>query len=157
MDKTIPQCQLLLFIATSKSVFDSKDCQHELELARQHDIQILPIKGTNVDWGDLAEVGLSRELGLEFNVDDFDKFCEDLYQYIYEFKRNIDLIDKEQGKIDKIMLETENLISKFLKSPDNKDLIKDNISKIYALKQGLQEEKISFLEYMDKFWELFKE
>lgn len=100
---TVQKCQLLLFIATKKSVFDSEDCSNELQLADKFSIPVIPIKGYNVDWSDLAERNLSRELGLVFNKDNFDAFCEDLYRYIENFKREIDLMGKEerrQGIID---------------------------------------------------------
>jgi len=148
MEETIPQCQLLLFMATQKSIFDSIDCSHELELARKNNIQIIPIKGREVDWNDLAKVGLNRELGLEFDADNFDHYCTDLYQYIYKFKRKIDLIDKEQGKIDKSILDTESLFEEFLKTPVVNELYKKNFSEIEQLKLGYKHGKISFTEYL---------
>lgn len=103
MLETVQKCQLLLFIATKKSVFSSVDCQNELQLANKFSIPIIPMKGYDVDWSDLAERNLSRELGLEFDKDNFDAFCGDLYAYIENFKREIDLMGKEerrQGIID---------------------------------------------------------
>ncbi|MFX1311506.1 MAG: hypothetical protein ACFFHD_02695 [Promethearchaeota archaeon] len=100
---TVQKCQLLLFIATKKSVFDSVDCQNELQLADKFSIPIIPIKGDDVDWADLAEIKLSRELGLEFDKGNFNTFCDDLYRYIHNFKREIDLMSQEerrQGIID---------------------------------------------------------
>ncbi|MFX1259635.1 MAG: hypothetical protein ACFFAN_17410 [Promethearchaeota archaeon] len=91
---TVQRCQLLLFIATKKSVFNSTDCRNELQLADKFSIPIIPIKGYDVDWSDLAERNLSRELGLEFDKDNLNAFCEDLYKYIVNFKREIDLMDK---------------------------------------------------------------
>jgi len=100
---TVQKCQLILFIGTNKSVFDSVDCANELQLADKFSIPVVPIKGYDVDWPDLAEKNLSRELGLEFDKDNFDVFCEDLYKYIENFKREINLMEKEerrQGIID---------------------------------------------------------
>ncbi|MFX0022306.1 MAG: leucine-rich repeat domain-containing protein [Candidatus Hermodarchaeota archaeon] len=99
----VQKCQLLLFIATNKSVFNSVDCANELQLADKFSIPVIPIKGYDVDWSDLAEKNLSRELGLEFNEENFDLFSEELYKYIENFKREIDLMDKtarEKGIID---------------------------------------------------------
>lgn len=104
MDKNVPKSQLLLFIATERSV-NSVDCQYELKLARDYSVQILPIKAKALDWGDLAKIGLNRELGMECDfkdVDKFNSFCADLYKYIKQLKRQIDLHDKEQGKIDRL-------------------------------------------------------
>lgn len=49
MNETVPMCQLLLFFASNKSVFNSVDCAHELELARKHNMQIIPIKGKDIN------------------------------------------------------------------------------------------------------------
>ncbi|KKL51844.1 hypothetical protein LCGC14_2291420, partial [marine sediment metagenome] len=91
----IQKCQLILFIGTQKSVFDSPDCANELQLADKFSIPVIPIKGNEINWPDLAEINLSRELGLEFDKENFDEFCSNLYEYILNFKREIDLMDKE--------------------------------------------------------------
>ena len=92
----VQKCQLILFIGTNKSVFNSVDCANELQLADKFSIPIIPIKGSDVDWPDLAERNLSRELGMEFDKDNFDAFCEDLYKYIENMKREINLMDKDE-------------------------------------------------------------
>ncbi len=156
MEETIPQCQLLLYIATQKSIFESIDCSHELDHARKNNIQIIPIKGIDVDWNDLAKVGLNRELGLEFDADNFEQYCKDLYQYIYEFKRKIDLIDKEQGKIDKSILDTESLFEEFLKIPEVNELYKKSFSEIEQLKEEYKQEKIFFPDYLKSLSKLLR-
>ncbi|MFW9988081.1 MAG: leucine-rich repeat domain-containing protein [Candidatus Odinarchaeota archaeon] len=93
---TVQKCQLVLFIATKKSVFDSVDCTNELQLADKFSIPVIPLKGIDVEWSDLAERNLSRELGLEYDTENFDTFCEDVYKYIENFKREIDLMDKKE-------------------------------------------------------------
>jgi Leucine-rich repeat (LRR) protein len=98
MLETVQKCQLLLFIATSKSLFNSIDCENELQLADKFSIPIIPIKGLDVNWQDLAEKNLSRELGIEFDKNNFDIFCSNLYKYIENFKREIDLMDKTGRK-----------------------------------------------------------
>jgi hypothetical protein len=94
----VQKCQLILFIGTKKSLFNSVDCANELQLADKFSIPIIPIKGYDVDWSDLAEKNLSRELGIEFDKDNFDVFCEDLYKYIENFKREINLMEKKERK-----------------------------------------------------------
>ncbi len=91
----VQKCQLILFIGTNKSVFHSVDCANELQLADKFSIPVIPLKGKDVDWPDLAEKNLSRELGLEYDTDNFEEFCSDVYKYIENFKREIDLMDKE--------------------------------------------------------------
>lgn len=150
MDKTIPRCHLLLFIATKKSIFDSEDCKHELELAHNHNIQIIPIKGKNITWGDLTNIGLSRELGLEFEDDDFEKFLTDLYKYIHEYKRKIDLINKEQGKLDKVKFEIFNIFNEFVKTEDYNHFIKENFLKVQDLLREFREGKMLSNAFLKK-------
>ena len=95
MLNTVQESQLILFIGTKKSVFNSPDCANELQLADKFSIPVIPIKGDDVEWPELAEINLSRELGLEFDKDNFDEFCSNLYKYIENFKREIDLMSKE--------------------------------------------------------------
>jgi len=95
----VQKCQLILFIGTNKSVFNSVDCANELQLADKFSIPVIPIKGYDVNWPDLAEINLSRELGLEFDKDNFDAFCEDLYKYVENFKREINLMEKEDRRL----------------------------------------------------------
>jgi Leucine-rich repeat (LRR) protein len=104
MDKFVPKSQLVLFIATPTSV-NSKDCGYELELSREYAVQVVPIKAKELDWGDLAKISLNRELGMECDFGDdekFNEFCDNLYDYIKQLKRQIDLHDKEQAKIDRL-------------------------------------------------------
>ncbi|HDZ19066.1 MAG TPA: TIR domain-containing protein [archaeon] len=91
----VQKCQLMLFIGTRKSVLNSPDCANELQFADKFSIPVIPIKGYDTDWPDLAEINLSRELGLEFDKENFNEFFINLYQYILNFKQEIDLMDKE--------------------------------------------------------------
>ncbi|MCJ7647435.1 MAG: hypothetical protein MUP85_02365, partial [Candidatus Lokiarchaeota archaeon] len=93
---TVQKCQLVLFIGTKKSVFNSADCDNELQLADKYSIPVIPLKGDDIDWTGLAEKNLSRELGLEYDKDNFEEFCNDLYKYIYNFKREIDLMGEQE-------------------------------------------------------------
>ena len=95
----VQKCQLILFVGTNKSVFHSVDCANELQLADKFSIPVIPLKGKDVDWPDLAEKNLSRELGLEYDIENFSAFCEDLNKYIENFKREINLMEKEERRI----------------------------------------------------------
>ena len=95
----VQKCQLILFIGTNKSVFNSVDCANELQLADKFSIPVIPLKGKDVDWPDLAGRNLSRELGLEYDIENFEAFCEDLYKYIENFKREINLMEKEERRL----------------------------------------------------------
>lgn len=93
MNQTIPLCQILIFFATRKSI-NSTDCRHELELARKLNIQIIPVKGDDVDWEDLDTLNLNREFGFDFRVLSFNEFCHRIYEYIKEYKRRINLFNR---------------------------------------------------------------
>ncbi|MFX1370906.1 MAG: leucine-rich repeat domain-containing protein [Promethearchaeota archaeon] len=99
MLNAVQKSQLILFIGTNKSVFNSVDCANELQLADKFSIPVIPIKGKDIGWPDLAEINLSRELGLEYNIDNFDQFCSDVYKYIENFKREINLMEKEERRL----------------------------------------------------------
>jgi len=95
MEETVPKSNLLIFIGTQQSIYNSRDCSNELFLARKHNIKVTPIKGIDSNWEDLSKVGLSRELGFEFNEGQFNILCENLYKYICELKREEDLFRGE--------------------------------------------------------------
>jgi hypothetical protein len=99
MLEAVQKSQLILFIGTQKSVFYSADCANELQLADKFSIPVIPLKGKDIDWLDLAEKNLSRELGLEYDAENFDSFCQDLYKYIENFKREINLMEKEERRL----------------------------------------------------------
>lgn len=106
MDKNVPNSQIVLFIGTPTSI-NSKDCGYELKLSREYDVEIIPIKSTEIEWLDLANIGLSRELGIEIDFADTENFehvCKNIYDYIKQMKRQIDVFDKEKGKIDKLTI-----------------------------------------------------
>ncbi|MHA1520273.1 MAG: leucine-rich repeat domain-containing protein [Promethearchaeota archaeon] len=77
---------LILFMATAGSI-KLPQYVNLLKTAREQKIEIIPLKGLNIDWPDLSIVDLSRELGHEFTPNDFDGFCERIYSYIQQIKR----------------------------------------------------------------------
>ena len=156
MEETVPKSQLILFIGTQQSIFNSRDCSNELFLARKYDIEVTPIKGVDVSWEDLAKVGLSRELGFEFDKNNFDKLCQDLYRYICEFKREKDLIGKELSKIEKSKLEIIDLTINYMNSTEISRLFKESFTQIETLKQKFKLEKITFEEFLIELINLLK-
>ncbi|MFX1503216.1 MAG: leucine-rich repeat domain-containing protein [Promethearchaeota archaeon] len=78
---------LILFLATAGSI-NSPEMVQILKNAKIQGIEVVPLKGLDVSWGDLAIVDLSRELGHEFTPDDFDGFCANVYNYIQQLKRS---------------------------------------------------------------------
>jgi len=55
MQKTVPRCQLLIFMSTEKSL-NSADCATELTLARDNGLTIIPILGVGLSWDDLKKL-----------------------------------------------------------------------------------------------------
>jgi len=155
MKETIPKCQLLLFIGTKQSIL-SKDCTLELLFARQNGIPIIPIKGRDISWEDLVSIGLSRELGFEFDEKNIDSLWKGLYKYIYKFKREYDLTAKEQDKIQNGILNLINLFGENLKTEEIKDIFSEKFEEIEALKKELKSKKIKFGSFMIKIGNLFK-
>ena len=94
MQKNIIQSQILVFIATHKSVFESEDCKFELEEARRNGVEVIPIKGEDISWEEMKSVGLSSTKGLNFDGDQFEVFKNELYKYILQYKRKINLFQK---------------------------------------------------------------
>ena len=135
MDEKIPISQLLLFIGTNQSVFKSEDCKHEIDVANKNDIGIIPIKTSEVNWEDLSSLGLSRELGLEFIKEEIEEFLMNLYKYIKQYKRQIDLFDKEKGRIDKFKLEIKTLIVNELNSEEFTNFVQNYYDVIEPLLQ----------------------
>ena len=151
MNETVPKCQLLLFFASNKSVFNSIDCVHELELAGKHSIQIIPIKGKDVNWGDLREQNLDRLLGHEFNENEFNEFCGNLYEYIKQFKSDVNLFEPEEAKFDKEKLNIKNVISHYLDSKEFNEVLRKNLDQFKEIFQMISNNEISLIQYLDKF------
>ena len=155
MDATIPMCQVLLFIATKKSLA-SKDCQHELALANTHHIKIIPILGKELTWDDAAlkGAGLTRELGLSFQNYELPKLCNELYDYILEYRRKYDLFEKKDAELKVELLNIKHLLSNYLTSADFEKILKKNMPQFKALFQDLSTNKISPQKYFLAFVDL---
>ncbi len=154
MNNKVPDSQLMLFFASHKSVFDSKDCAHELELARKNAIQIIPIKGADVNWEDLANIGLSRDLGFEYNETDLSSFCQDLFNYIVKFKAEVNLFESENARIGTHLFNIKNTIENLGRSKQLQELVKNNMKEIEILFTQLNKDEIKPIEYLKKFFDV---
>jgi len=150
MNDKLPQCQLVLFFASKKSVYNSEDCKHELELSRKHNIQIIPIKGPDVAWKELKKRKLSRELGIEFDQEDFESFYQKLYDYIKKFKREIHLFEPEQAKVDRERLNLKTTFNNYIDSEDFKENFKEIWNQFAELYQDFSGGRISIDEYFSQ-------
>jgi len=99
MKKTVPRCQLLIFFSTENSL-NSEDCINELKIARKLNIQITPVLGVNLRWEDLEKLNVNRELGQEFDPLEFDKFKNNIYDYIIKFVQDLEkeILEKKKSK-----------------------------------------------------------
>ncbi|MFX1297222.1 MAG: leucine-rich repeat domain-containing protein [Promethearchaeota archaeon] len=150
MNETVPKCQLMLFFGSKKSVFDSDDCDHEIDLARKHEIQVIPIKGEDLKWEDLIVKNLNRELGIEFQKKDFDGFCDGLYKYIEQYKRDKNLFDSKAARFNKQRETIKNTIINITESNEFKENLKENLEQFEEFFQELNNNRISTLEYFFK-------
>ena len=99
MAKTVPRCQLLVFMSTEKSL-NSNDCATELNIARDRGLTIIPILGVGLSWDDLKKLEVHREIGASFDPMEFEGFCNNLYQQIQIYKKSLNQIpENDQPEI----------------------------------------------------------
>ena len=94
MQKTVPRCQLLIFMSTEKSL-NSDDCATELSIARNKGLTIIPILGVGLSWDDLKKLDVHREIGANFDPMEFEEFCNKLYQQIQKYKKSLTQISDD--------------------------------------------------------------
>jgi hypothetical protein len=100
MQKTVPRCQILLFISTERSL-NSDDCATELKIARGKGMTIIPILGVGLSWDDLKKLEVHREIGASFDPMEFEDFCNKLYQQIQIYIKSLKQI-AENNQTQKI-------------------------------------------------------
>jgi len=147
----LDEFHLVLFYASQNSLFNSMIFKDMIKLVKELGIQVIPIKDSDVAWGDLAEVELSRELGLEHTKEAFHQFCEELYKYIIDFKHSVDLIDREQGKFDKSLLEFRTIMKEYINKSEFKDLIIRYIDYFNNILNQYKSGDISQSEFIQQF------
>ena len=150
MKEIIPNCNLVIFLGTEKSVKESPECLYELEVATKFNLPIIPIKGTDILWKDMKNIVLSRELGLEYEPNNFDDFFNKLLQYIRKIKQKIDLIDPKAQYTERVYLKTKNRIKQYINSKEFKDELVNNLEKIDALNEELDLGSIDSTEFLKK-------
>jgi hypothetical protein len=87
MKNAINKSQILAFISTQNSL-NSKDSIFELNLAREHELHLIPILGVGLQWEDLEKLNIQREFGVIFAPMEFEKFLEELYQHILKYRKD---------------------------------------------------------------------
>ena len=148
MQDNIMKSHLVLFIATKNSLYNSSDCDFEIDLAKKHGINIIPVKGLDVEWVELEKIGLKRTLGTEFDSNNFNGVSHNIYDYIKKFKREIDLHDKEKDVVQQRLLELKDIFGMAVNSNEFKhNFMKyyDQIDTIFSYKKKSWKDKINFL------------
>lgn len=120
MKRHIQESQIILFIA-SKAALDSGPCQFELETAINLGKEIIPLRGDDLTWEEIADKGLAYVKGLDIDLDNFDQFCTDLYAYIKKYKREINLFEKKKAQVDKKILKLKEEFKELIDSPGFRD------------------------------------
>ena len=153
--QNITDCHLILFFATQNSIIDEQ-CQNELKFAVSHDIPIIPLKSTNIEWKDLskinlgAEFNISEKLGfeLEFGGKLGKEFYETLYDYIKKYKREVNLLEPEEGKIDRQWLNVRIISEKIVDSEDFIRKYEENTVQFMKLASALKNKQVLKKEYL---------
>ncbi|MHA1729852.1 MAG: hypothetical protein ACTSWY_14145, partial [Promethearchaeota archaeon] len=158
MQRNIQQSQILLFIATHRSVFESQDCKFELEEAKKHGVEVIPIRGDDISWSEMKNVGLSSTLGMDFNVNEFDEFKKNLYDYIKLYKREINLFQKDKVEVDRNRLKIRNYLVNYLlnyiDSKEYEEYFLHNFENIKKLLDEIEENSLNNKELFNKLFSL---
>ena len=141
MRENVPKCQLLLFVATEGSL-NSKDCQTELEIARNNNLEIVPIKDPNLGWDELTELGLNRILTFPFSTENFNGLCDMLYNYFRRYKRDVDLFRRDTIEVNTELDKMKNTILDHIESENFRKYVEKNFKTI--------SEQFGDLEYKSK-------
>ncbi len=91
---------IMLFVASRDSVFNSSDCKLYIEEARKNSVGLIPIKFKDVNWIELRSIGLSRELGIEFSLEDFESKLREIYIMIQKYRREYNVFDPQFEKVN---------------------------------------------------------
>ena len=155
MNEKIPKCQILLFIATKKSL-QSADCQHEIALAKTQNLKIIPILGNDLTWEDpdFKRSGITRELGLEFKEHDLKTLCKEIYDYIHQYKRKHEVFTREEAEIKSELNNIEHTLRNFFESEEFEKILKHNLSQFKELFQNLNQDKITPRKYLLQLTEI---
>ena len=149
MKENIPKSNLLLFLATKRSVYDSEDCKTELKLARANEIEIIPIKSEEVTWEDLKNVGLKRELGKEYS-ENIETFGKELYNYIINFKHNVNLFEKDRAKIEKIRFMIKKEFERIINTNQADNYFYENYDILLEKMEDKEKKEKDFIDLMEK-------
>ncbi|MFX1239386.1 MAG: hypothetical protein ACFE8P_16920, partial [Promethearchaeota archaeon] len=157
----ISESHLVLFIATKKSMNDEQ-CRHELELAKTHDIGIIPIKGTDISFEDLDKIDLGEDysmgdkLGLAFNDAKFRQFCDELYGHIKKYKREVNLFEPGERMLETRWANFKALSEKYIESEEFREKYLEQFDEFNRLLDDLKSEQITPIDYIIRWSQILK-
>ncbi|MHA1729625.1 MAG: leucine-rich repeat domain-containing protein [Promethearchaeota archaeon] len=122
----IKESHLVLFFATLKS-FKSKESRRRLDIAREHELRIIPIKGRDISFENLAVLGLKQEEGVEYRErnSEFDEFCRKLYAKII-----LKEFEQELKREPELKVSVDNKITDNLSHPNETAILNLNSSSL---------------------------
>lgn len=159
----IAESQILMLIG-SQNFKASKIFIQDISEAIKHDIEIIPIKGMDIEWQDFNQIDLKEEglgtfdlsnkKGFELNAKNLKQFCNDLYEYIQQYKRKINLFEPEERKLYTQIQNIKRVVEKLIVSEDFETNLKTNLSQLVSLYSDLKNKKISQFDYLLKYIQL---
>ncbi|MFX1311762.1 MAG: leucine-rich repeat domain-containing protein [Promethearchaeota archaeon] len=156
-ERIISSSQIFLFLATKRSIHPESDSRFEIAKAKKNMVEIIPIKTREVGWGDLAEVGLDRQLGKELMETEgpvFETFRQELYDYILQYKREHDLFDPEKRELDIIKTEIQEHYLRFEENELFDRRIVENIEGFKSIDEEFETKKAPEIEIYSKLFDL---
>ena len=158
MEKNVPLCQVLMYVATKKSL-KSEGCHHEIQVALENDLEILPIVGEDIELSDLKQLNdlqldlekkridfkdlnLHRKIALNY-LPDFEEFYQNLTNIVNKF---IEPLNKVLLKLKESPVSNINLLEKKL-GYDEDEIIKliKILLKVHKIKGALTADHLQFL------------
>jgi len=161
MTENVLKSHLLLFIATNNSIV-SEACQYELSLAKRYGVEILPIKGNDINWRDLNHIDLNEykqgyldlskpKEKVEFNSENFDNFFDILHEYIKKNEPKLKFYKKEQEKLENEKLRIKKIIFDYIESKEFREDLKENFEKFNKILYEVSNNQITSLQYFLKW------
>ena len=150
MNLVIPQCQVLIFIGTKQSIYNSIDCMHELELARKYGLTIIPVKGRDIEWSDFETVALNID-GFEFLEEDFNAYCKEIQNKLNQIHDEIEQKGNLNITLNQNIEEIQNILSDYIESHQFEELYRSAQNEFESFKLELANPKT---EIVDVFYNL---
>jgi len=149
MNLVIPQCQVLIFIGTKQSIYNSVDCKHELELAHKNRLKIIPIKGKDIEWPDFETVGLKTE-GIEFSEEDFNIFYKKIQNQLNLIHDEIEQKGELNLTLTQNLEEIRTILSDYIESHQFKKLYQNAQNEFESFKLVLEDPKTDAIDVFYK-------